>query len=66
MCSPLKQIAAQLKDARNDAERANIVVQGLAKARINALEILDMPAAAEMAAKVWMHLSCYCMTITDL
>ena len=49
--SPLSKVAAQLRDAENDAERSNIVLQGLAKARINALEIIDMPSAAQMAAK---------------
>jgi len=49
--SPLKKIASELNDAENDAERCNIVLQGLANARINTLEILDMPSAAEMAAK---------------
>jgi len=49
--SPLNEVAVELKDAKNDAERSNIVLQGLAKARINALEIVDMPSAAEMAAR---------------
>ena len=49
--SPLNKIAKQLKDANNDAERSNIVLQGLSNARINALEILDMPSAAAMAAE---------------
>jgi hypothetical protein len=49
--APLAKISVELQGATNDAERANIVTQGLAKARINAIEILDMPQAAEMAAK---------------
>jgi hypothetical protein len=49
--APLEKIGQELRGAANDVERANIVAQGLAKARINALEILDMPAAAGMAAK---------------
>ena len=49
--SPLDKVATELKGAKNDAERSNIVLQGLANARINALEIVDMPAAAEMAAR---------------
>ena len=49
---PLRKVAKELKDlAANDEERTNIVLQGLAEARINALEILDMPDASAMAAK---------------
>jgi hypothetical protein len=54
--SHVRRILAQGLEFRdafavNDVERANIVAQGLAKARINTLEILDMPMAAGMAAE---------------
>jgi len=49
--TPLRKVAEELNNAANDEERTNIVLQGLAEARINALEILEMPQASFMAAK---------------
>jgi hypothetical protein len=49
--TPLRKVAGELNNAANDEERTNIVLQGLAEARINALEILEMPEASSMAAK---------------